>query len=99
MVYLFKMLPFQKLICFAVPGWFSWLKHLTLDFGSSHDVIVCEFESHVGLCADSVEPAWDSLSFPLSLPLCPSRMNKLIKNNFLSYLRVRGRERRGGAER
>ena len=28
-----------------------------------------EFKPHVGLCADSVEPAWDSLSLPLPLPL------------------------------
>ena len=27
------------------------------------------FEPHVGLCADSVEPAWDSLSPSVSLPL------------------------------
>ena len=42
-------------------------KHPTLDFGSGHDLMIREFESHVGLCADSKEPAWDSLS--LSLPL------------------------------
>ena len=38
------------------------VKHLTLDFGSAHDLMVCEFEPHIGLCADNVEPAWDSLS-------------------------------------
>ena len=26
------------------------------DFGSCHDLTVCEFKSHVGLCADSSEP-------------------------------------------
>ena len=31
------------------------------------DLMVCEFEPHAGLCADGVEPAWDSVS-----PLCPS---------------------------
>ena len=36
------------------------VKCLTLDFGSGHDLMVCRFELHVGLCADSVEPAWDS---------------------------------------
>ena len=48
----------------------QWVKHLTLDFGSGHDLAVCRFEPHIGLCADSVEPAWDSVScLPLSLPL------------------------------
>ena len=39
------------------------LVSLTLDFGSGHDLTVCEFEPCVGLCTDNVEPAWDSLSF------------------------------------
>ena len=39
----------------------------TLDFGSCHDVTFLRFEPHVGFCADSIEPAWDSLS--PSLPL------------------------------
>ena len=42
---------------------------LTLDFGSGHDLAVCEFEPHVGLDADSSEPAWDSLSLFISLSL------------------------------
>ena len=42
------------------------VEHLTLDFSSGHDLMVCEFEPNIGLGADSVEPAWDSLS------LCPS---------------------------
>ena len=46
----------------------------TLGFGSGHGLMVREFESHVGLCADGVEPAWDSLSLSPSLSLCPSRM-------------------------
>ena len=41
------------------------VKHLTLDFGMGHDLMFCEFES----CTDSVEPAWDSLSHSLPLPL------------------------------
>ena len=43
------------------------VEHPTLDFGSGHGLMVCEFEPHVGLCADSGEPAWDSLSAPLLL--------------------------------
>ena len=49
------------------------VKHLTLDFGSSQDLIVHGIESHIRLCADSTEPTWESLSpsFSLSLPcLC-----------------------------
>ena len=45
------------------------VKHLTLDFGSGHDLMVHGFEPLVGLCAHIAEPVWDSLSLPLSLPL------------------------------
>ena len=38
------------------------VKHLTLGFSSGGDLVVREFEPHIGLCADSAEPAWDSLS-------------------------------------
>ena len=35
-----------------------------------HDLIVLEFEPPIELCADSAEPAWDSLSHSFSvLPL------------------------------
>ena len=51
-----------------VPWVAQLVKRLTLDFGSGHDLVVCEPQSHVGLRADSAEPAWDSLS----LSLCPS---------------------------
>ena len=50
------------------------VKHPTLDFGSGHDLMVGELEPHIRLCADSEEPAWDSLSPPLSL-----KINKLKK--------------------
>ena len=57
----------------------------TLGFGLGHDLTVCEFETHIGFCADGAEPAWDSLSLPLSLPLphllCLFHKNKL-KNFF-----------------
>ena len=45
------------------------VKHLTLGFCSGHDLMVHEFKPRIGLCADSAEPAWDSLSPSLSLPL------------------------------
>ena len=41
-------------------------KHLTLDFGSGHDLTVCGFEPQARLCADSTEPAWDCHPLPLS---------------------------------
>ena len=46
----------------------QWIKYLSLDFGSGHDLAVCEFEPHIGLCADDAEPTWDSVS----LSFCPS---------------------------
>ena len=51
-------------------SWGAWVaqsvKGLTLDFGSGHHLTVGGFQLRIGLCADSVEPAWDSLS---ALPL------------------------------
>ena len=44
------------------------VKHLTLDFSSGHDLEVRGIEPHVGLCADGIEPAWDSFF----ASLCPS---------------------------
>ena len=42
------------------------VKRPTLGFGSGHDLTVHEFEPHISLCTDIVEPSWDSLSLPLS---------------------------------
>ena len=50
------------------------VKRLTLDFGSGHDLMVRGIEPRVGLCADSVEPAWDFLS--LSLLSLSLKINK-----------------------
>ena len=44
------------------------VKRLILGFGSDHDLMVCEFELHVRLCADGAEPAWDSPSPSLFAP-------------------------------
>ena len=38
------------------------VKCLTPDLGSGHDLTVHEFKPCIGLCADSMKPAWDSLS-------------------------------------
>ena len=45
------------------------VKRPTLGFSSGHELTVCELKSHIRLSADSTEPAWDSLSSSLSLPL------------------------------
>ena len=58
-------------------------KFLTVDFASGHDLTVCDIETHVGLCTDRTEPAWDLLSPSLFLPfshMCvhypPLKVNK-----------------------
>ena len=42
------------------------VKHLTLDLGSGHKLVVRGFEPRVRLCADREGPAWDSLLLPHS---------------------------------
>ena len=44
------------------------VKHLTLGFGSGHDLTVLKVEPCIGLQSDSVELAWDSLFPSLSAP-------------------------------
>ena len=43
------------------------VKQPTLEFGSGHDLTVCEIEPHVKLYADSADPP-GILSLPLSAP-------------------------------
>ena len=43
-------------------------KRPTLGFGSGLDLTVREFEPHIELLIDGVEPAWDSLSPSFSAP-------------------------------
>ena len=51
-------------------GW-DWMAQSVerppLDFSSGDDLTVRAFKPHIGLHADSVEPAWDSASLSLSL--------------------------------
>ena len=54
------------------------VKCLTLDLGSGHDLTVCKLEPHNGLCADSTEPAWDSIS--PSFHLSPTYAHTLSLN-------------------
>ena len=70
------------------------IKHPTLGFGSGHDLTVCEIELHVGLCADSTELAWDSLSplflpFPCSLSLSLSKQINLKKKKIMRICGVK----------
>ena len=45
------------------------IEPLALDFGPGCDLVVHEFESHISLCTDGMEPAWDALSlFLCALP-------------------------------
>ena len=60
------------------------VEHPALDFGSSHDLMVCGFKPLIGLGADSVEPAWDSLSLslsPCSTCSCSLKINTLLKSS------------------
>ena len=52
------------------------VKRATLGFGSGRDLMAHEFEPHIGLHADSMEPAWDSLSPSLSDPPLSVSQNK-----------------------
>ena len=88
MKYIHLLMRQQTTLCGIIIGqcWGAWLarsvKHLTLDFSSGHDLMVCGIEPHIRFCADSAKPAWDfSLCVPplltcihtLSLSLCLSK--------------------------
>ena len=53
------------------PGAPGWLSQLSVQLGSGHDLMVREFEPHVGLCADSLEPG-ACFGLCVSFSLCPS---------------------------
>ena len=61
-------LCFVRKLTGGAPG---WLSRLSIPLLVLAQVMISrfEFESLIGLCADSVEPAWDSLSPHLSLSL------------------------------
>ena len=67
-------------------GWAS-------DFGSGHDLTVCEFEPHIRICADHLLTSWSLLQILCLLPslplprshfvsLCFSKINKCKKMFF-----------------
>ena len=64
---------FQKLI---KEGRLGSLVGDASDFGSGHDLMVCEFEPRIGLCADGSEPG-ARFGFCVSLSLCPSPVHAL----------------------
>ena len=45
------------------------VERLALGFSSGHGLMVCAFEPRIRLCADSVQPAWDSLPVPRAFSL------------------------------
>ena len=53
------------------------VKHLTLDFGSGHDLTVHGIKPLVRLCADSMESSWNSLSPSVSAPPLLSLLHSL----------------------
>ena len=62
----------------------QWVKSLCFGMGSGHDLMVCETEPHIGLCADSVEPACDSVSLSLSAPpplVCARALSLSLSQN------------------
>ena len=68
------------------------VKHPTLDLGSGHDLTVCEFEPHVGLCADNTEPVSDFVSPSLCLSLSLS----LLSPSLSKYINLKKLKKRGG---
>ena len=67
----------------------QWVKHLTLDLDAGSNLAVCEFEPRVGLCADSVEPAQDSLFPSLSVPLLLMLSLSLKINKHFSKMKLK----------
>ena len=51
-------------------SWGTWVaqsvEHLTLDLSSGHGLTPHEIQLLIRLCAESAEPAWDSLFLSLS---------------------------------
>ena len=68
-------------------GHLGGLVHWASNFGSGHDLPVCEFKPHIGFAAVSADPAAD----PLSPSLCPyptwtlSKINKTFKKTKICW--------------
>ena len=59
----------------------QWVECWTLVM-TGHDLTVHGIKPHIRLCADSMEPAWDSLSPSLSLPFPTSCSQSLMLSLF-----------------
>ena len=52
-------------------AWMAHLgMHLTLDFGSDHELLVGELAPRIRLQTDNTEAAWDTLSLTTHPPVC-----------------------------
>ena len=59
-----------QIICYGRGMWVAQsIERPALGFSSGHDLTVHEFKPRVGPHTDSAEPAWNSVSPSLSLPL------------------------------
>ena len=75
--YLYK--KWFKKILFRGAGVAQSVKRPTPHLGSGHDLTVREFDPCIGLCAHSIESAWDSVSLAFSAPpalTCSLSQNK-----------------------
>ena len=75
----------MRLVYSKLPFSATWVaqsvKLLTFDFGSGHDLMVCDFEPHIGLWTGSTEPARESLSPSPSAPPLLTKNLSLSKIN------------------
>ena len=62
----------RKPLKLGAPGWLRQLIVPAFDFSLGHDLTVPGFEPRIELCVDSMKPAWDSLSPPLSMSPSPA---------------------------
>ena len=72
------------------------VKHPTFDVSLGYDLTVCEFEPCVRLCADSGEPAWDSVSPSLCfLTTCSLAFSLSLKRKKERKKERRKKEKKG----
>ena len=64
------------------------VKHPALDFGSGHDLMVCGIEPCVTPCAESTEPAWDSISPSFSAPPLLMLSPSVSQNKFINIKQI-----------
>ena len=89
----FRVWVCSGILKFAFPGAPGWVSWLSVNFGSGHHLVVCEFKPCVGLCADNSEPGVCcgfcvslSLCAPAPFALCLSLKNKQTLKKFFFNL-------------